>query len=169
MASYLMNMFNNARNNIKNYFQSNDSISNEKNVIQDELPKGITYANFIHERVITDDIKIGVLNKGSTLVDSEYNHLKYTNQGICYKNQYYNLIQAKNEDTKLIYNFRGLYPTDNITLELTLKNSDIYCSLYNYNSSFETGYINNIIRKTYKTINFDSKEIDWIFELFNKN
>lgn len=78
------------------------------------------------------------MNKGSTLVDSEYNHLKYTNQGICYNNQYYNLIQVKNEDTKLIYNFRGLYPTDNITLELTLKNSDIYFTLYNYNSSFET-------------------------------
>jgi hypothetical protein len=141
---------------------------NEKTeLINEELPRGISNARFVIDRVLTENIKVGILNKGSIILDEYFIPVKYTNQGLQYKNEYYNLIQYKLEPTKLIYDFKGLNSMDRITLELTLISPDIQISLHNYNTIFEKGFINNNIRKTYKTIKMESNDIDKIYELFN--
>ena len=171
MSSYITNMF----NNFRGYFKTDHTDSNEKTeLIKEELPHGINNARFTIERILSENIKIGIMNKGSTIMNDEFMPVKYTNQGLQYKDQYYSLTQAyysltQDKGQKLSYNFRGLCSTDNITLELILKSPDIYYSLHNYNNTFESGYINNMIIKTHKTISLESKEFDWISELFNKN
>lgn len=169
MATYLINMFKNVRNNVQTYFNSTNLNENENTeLIKDELPKGITNARFVIERVLSENIKVGIMNKGANLIDEEFIPIKHTSQGLQYKDQYYHLIQFKDEGSKLSYDFRGLFSTDRVTLELILKSPDIYYSLHNYNTTFESGYIDNMIRKTHKTIKLESKEIDHISELFNK-
>lgn len=161
MFSIFSKLFNNKYINTDN----NEST----NLLNTELPRGISGARFVIDRVLTENIKVGILNKGSTILDEYFIPVKYTNQGLQYKNEYYNLIQYNIEPEKLTYDFKGLNSVDRITLELSRISPDIQISLHNYNTIFEKGFINNNIRKTYKTINLESNDIDKIFDLLKSS
>jgi len=139
-----------------------------ENQIESILPEGIKQdVKFSMERVIADNISVGILNIGLTLFDDEFIPIKYTNQGLKYKTQYYNLLQETNEINNLIYKFRGFSKNDNLILELQKINNDVKYKLHDNNSLYETGTINPIIKKTYKKIDNNSHELDHIFDLFN--
>jgi hypothetical protein len=164
MSSYITNIF----IQFQNYFRTQPSkiYCIDGNV---ELPRGNKNTSFIIDRYLTPDIRIGICNKNCELLDNEFKKIKNTYQGLMYNNQYYNLYQIKNEDKKIIYNFRGLNNTDNLTLEISAKNPSIHYSLYNYNYLFDSGYIDKNIINTFKIISVNSDEIDMLKDFFKKS
>ena len=166
MSSYITNMF----IYFHNYFKPSANIyCIDENPNLSNLPNGIKNASFIIDRFLTPEIRVGIINKKYELLDNKFKKIKDTYQGLMYNNEYYNLYQIKNEDKKIIYNFRGLNNTDNLTLEISAKNPSIHYSLYNYNYLYDSGYIDKNIINTFKIISVNSDEIDMLSDLFKKS
>lgn len=100
---------------------------------------------FIFERIISNDIKIGVLN-------NQRQGLKFNNVIYYYKN----LIEQKD---KLIYQFEN-NNTDQVFLTIE-KSDDNISYILEIDDKKYIGTINETI-KNFKSINFQSKEIDKI-------
>jgi len=178
-------MFTKLANNFTNFTQlifKNKNTQKSNELV--ELPLGIDYCKLVIGRNITDEISVGIINKYNTsAIDNSV-------QGLKYRDRHYVLSKFKNETNKLTYEFNGRdsdpdsdhdsNPDSNsdsnhdtnknintITLQLTRTEPDIQYSLYNYESCFESGYVDNVIRKYYKKIMLESRELDEIYNFFH--
>jgi hypothetical protein len=102
---------------------------------------------FLFERIISNEIKIGVLN-------DQRQGLKFNNIIYYYKN----LIEQKN---KLIYQFENT-ETDQVFFIIE-KYDDNISYILEIDNKKHIGNINETIRKFSKNIDFQSNDIDKIF------
>lgn len=102
---------------------------------------------FIIERMITPDIYIGIQAGG--------------NQSLRYNSVYYKLISCQEYDNKIIYEFEN-----QVFLEFSKGYDEVIQYTLTTPNEIHIGQITEIIRKTYKDINMDSKELDKIVRLF---
>ena len=103
---------------------------------------------FLFERVITDEITIGVCNNSK--------------QGLRYNNIMYYYKKMIDNRNKLVYQFEN-EQTDQIFLILEKCDNNI-SYIFEINNEKHIGIINETIRKHSKKIDYQSQELDKIFD-----
>jgi hypothetical protein len=119
---------------------------------------------FVMERVIAAEpvkITVGI----STKLESESTNNLYRRQ--CIKigndNKLYPLLSCSETPDNLCFKFE-----DNVDLNLMKKNNDIVYNIKTNNLN-ETNVMNNTVRNFYKSISFNSNELDKIADFIKPN